>query len=125
MGAESAPRVGVSRICFWGNLNAIAQYYESIFILEIAQRKDEIGAMLLEYWEKHLKTLIPMKDYTIDFTILEGDKIKVIELNNPAPYLVPVFSDGQMREGSWKKDRLKFVSDWNQNYFHVKRSILP
>jgi len=61
-------------------LNAISQYYFTCFFPELVAEAPSLIHRILDYYNAHIKALIPLQSYIIDFAILK-DKIIVIELN--------------------------------------------
>jgi len=74
----------------------LTQYYSMIYVPEIHRKKELFQKSIVTFWEEKIKHVIPLKDYCIDFTVLEGNSennVIVIELNPPAPLASPVLFD--------------------------------
>jgi hypothetical protein len=61
-------------------MTALTQYYKACFVPELAQRKNEIEKLILEFHNR-IKDLITVKSYVADF-VIDGDKVWLIELNH-------------------------------------------
>eukprot|EP01124_Arcella_intermedia_P007952 TRINITY_DN14936_c0_g2_i1.p1 TRINITY_DN14936_c0_g2~~TRINITY_DN14936_c0_g2_i1.p1 ORF type:complete len:340 (-),score=85.34 TRINITY_DN14936_c0_g2_i1:14-1033(-) len=79
-----------------GNLNAISQYYHTIYFKELPPVWEDNIRKIRDYFES-MKSVVPLESYIIDFGITETGKILVIELN---PFSIATDSNWF----SWKED---------------------
>lgn len=55
------------------------KYYKACYVPEIAQRKDEIGKLIQDFYN-NIKDLIEMNSFVADFAVV-GTKVYLVELN--------------------------------------------
>eukprot|EP01105_Mastigella_eilhardi_P021340 TRINITY_DN5162_c0_g1_i1.p1 TRINITY_DN5162_c0_g1~~TRINITY_DN5162_c0_g1_i1.p1 ORF type:complete len:178 (-),score=40.68 TRINITY_DN5162_c0_g1_i1:45-578(-) len=66
-------------------LNALSQYYADCYFPSVVEHKDELAQRVLHFYEEHIRDLLPMDDYVVDFAVMDKTTIKVIELNPFGP----------------------------------------
>ena len=62
-------------------LTAITQYDHYIKFDHIIKNKDKYQQMINEYWNKNIKNIIKIPNYSIDFAILNNNEVIVIEMS--------------------------------------------
>jgi hypothetical protein len=60
---------------------ALSQYFDGCYFEEVVAQKDEIQSKITEFFNTHLKPLVPLTNYIVDFAISSAGKVYVIELN--------------------------------------------
>ncbi len=64
-------------------LTAATQYTDFLYVPEIAQKKEQIKELIVQYWKK-VKGGIKAKSYTMDLALEPNlEHIYIIELNDP------------------------------------------
>lgn len=67
-----------------GSLNAIGQYYHSIFFPELLEKKDEIKGILNKFFMEKVKPRLnhdSLKSCIVDMALINKDLVKLIEVN--------------------------------------------
>ncbi|KAF0971912.1 hypothetical protein FDP41_009608 [Naegleria fowleri] len=80
-----------------GKLTAISQYFDTCYFPELVLHASEIKEKLIDFFNTHIGSSIPMKDYICDFAISSDGKVYVVELN-------PFSSTTDACLFSWSKD---------------------
>ena len=62
-------------------LTAITQYNHYIKFDHIIKNKDKYQQMIHDFWNKNIKNIIKITNYSIDFAILDENKVMVIEMS--------------------------------------------
>lgn len=61
-------------------------YSKLSYVPHIAENKNQITKLILDYFNERVKPLVSVTEYTVDFVLASDlSKIWVIELNNPPP----------------------------------------
>jgi len=85
-----------------GKLNALTQYFCFAFSQTLADKKQEIGQRILDFFNT-ISNKIPHPSYIIDFFLLQNGNVIVIELN-------PFHIGAGAALFSWKDDRELFLN---------------
>jgi hypothetical protein len=59
----------------------VTHYYKFCFVREAVEKKEAIARQIQTFYEEKLRDAIPASTYVIDFALLPGDQIIVVELN--------------------------------------------
>lgn len=84
-------------------LNALTQYATPIYFPEVAAHAEEIGARVRDFFERSVAPVIPHGSYVVDFILVPGGAIRVIELN-------PFYVGAGAGHFSWRTDRELFFN---------------
>jgi len=80
------PALEFRAFVFGHTMTACTQYYKLVYDPNLAAHSKEISDLIRNYHDEHLKPLIPLADYTVDFAVTADFKECIcVELNNLPP----------------------------------------
>jgi len=70
-----------------GQLNALSQYYADSYFPGLPARRQKLGDCVLQFFNAHIRSRVPIDSYIIDFAVLkdDGSDIRIVELNPFGP----------------------------------------